>query len=128
MYDRLSRFALMWFGKLLTAAAFAAIALKSGAAELQPSAYSNIPVGQNFIANYAYMSGGVGFSPAVPIKDAQLQVHNSIFAFARSLDIWGKSGKFDVIVPHAWFSGEALVAGEPRSRAVSGFGDPVVRP
>jgi hypothetical protein len=128
MYDRPSRFALMWFGKLLTVTAFAAIALKSGAAELEPRAYSNIPVGQNFIiAGYAYMNGGVGFSPAVPIRDAQLQVHNSIFAFARSLDIWGKSGKFDVIVPHAWFSGEALVAGESRSRAVSGFGDPVVR-
>jgi hypothetical protein len=109
MYDRLSRFALMWFGKLLTAAAFAAIALKSGAAELEPRAYSNIPVGQNFIvAGYAYMSGGVGFSPTVPIKDAHLQVHNSIFAFARSLDIWGKSGKFDVI--DHWMSGGSPVS------------------
>jgi hypothetical protein len=118
----------MRFRQLLTVAAFAVIAPKVGAVDLEPRAYSNIPVGQNFIvAAYAYMNGGVAFSPAVPIKDAQLEVHNSIFAYARSLDIWGRSGKFDIIVPHAWFSGQALVAGESQSRAVGGFGDPVVR-
>jgi hypothetical protein len=128
MCDYFLRPALIRFGKLLTVAAFTVIAPKVGAADLEPRAYSNIPVGQNFIvAGYAFMNGGVGFSPAVPIKDAQLEVHNSIFAYARSLDIWGKSGKFDIIVPYAWLSGEALVAGEPRSRAVGGFSDPVVR-
>jgi hypothetical protein len=61
------------------AAIFTTIAPKVGAVDLEPRAYSNIPGGQNFIvAGYAYMNGGVTFSPAVPIKEAQLEVHNSL--------------------------------------------------
>ena len=128
MRDSFLRFARRRFGKLVIATIFMAMAPKAGAVELEPRAYSNIPVGQNFIiASYAYMNGGVTFSPTILIKDAHLEVHNSIFAYARSLDVWGRSGKFDIIIPQAWFSGDALVAGEPRNRVVGGFRDPVVR-
>jgi len=118
----------MRFGRLLILTVFTAIAPKVYAVDLEPRSYSNIPVGQNFvIAGYAHMKGGVTFSPTVPIKDAHLEAHNSIFAYARSLDIWGRSGKFDIILRQAWLSGEALVAGQSQSRVVGGFGDPVVR-
>jgi hypothetical protein len=128
MCEYFLKFALIRFGKLLILMILTAIAPKLGADMIEPRAYSNIPVGQNFIiAGYAYMKGGVAFSPAVPIKDAQLEIHNSIFAYARSLDIWGRSGKFDFMLPQAWLSGEALVSGEPHSRVVGGFRDPVVR-
>src|SRR5215831_4277002 len=55
------------------------------------------------------------------------QVHSTVLAYARALDVWGRSGKFDVVLPYAWLSGSADVAGQPREREVSGFVDPRLR-
>src|SRR5262252_7520935 len=48
-------------------------------------------------------------------------------AYARALDVWGRSGKVDVVLPYAWLSGSADVAGQPRARDVSGLADPRLR-
>jgi len=50
-----------------------------------------------------------------------------VLGYARALDLWGKSGKFDVIVPYTWLSGSALYQGETVERDVQGFGDPAFR-
>ena len=104
------------------------MAASAQAQDLEPRAYVNTPVGLNFlVAGYAYSQGGLSTDPALPIQDAQLKIHGAVLAYARSLDIWGKAGKFDVIVPYAQLSGTASVAGEPRDRNDSGFGDPRFR-
>jgi hypothetical protein len=96
--------------------------------DLEPRAYTNIPVGLNFLAaGYAYSEGGVVFDPAVPLDDAWFKIHGSIFAYARSVKIAGMSGKIDVIMPYVWLSGTAKFNGQPVSRDVSGLGDPRVR-
>jgi hypothetical protein len=41
--------------------------------------------------------------------------------------VWGKSGKFDIILPCSHLSGSALVAGQQMERDVTGFGDPRFR-
>jgi hypothetical protein len=106
------------------------MAMGSGAyaQDLEPRAYANAPVGLNFlIAGYAYASGGVATDPSLPIKDAHLQIHSTFLAYARVLDVRGKSGKVDVVLPYAWLSGSAEVAGQQREREVSGFADPRLR-
>ncbi len=98
------------------------------AQEIEPRAYSNAPVGINFLAvGYAYAEGGLSVDASVPLENANLQVHTTVFAYARSLDLWGRSGKMDVVVPYAWLSGDADYAGQPVSREVSGFGGPRLR-
>jgi hypothetical protein len=98
------------------------------AAELEPRAYMNTPVGLNFlITGYAYSQGGLSTAAASPIQDAQLQIHTELLGYARTLDVWGKSGKFDVILPYSQLSGTALVSGQPREREVSGANDPRFR-
>lgn len=105
-----------------------AIAPGVDATDIEPRAYSNVPVGLNFlIAGYGYTKGNVTFAPSVPITNGKLEIHSSFFAYVRSLDLWGRSGKIDIIVPQAWLSGQAEVLGQPRSREISGFADPVVR-
>ena len=90
----------------------------AGAQDLEPRAYVNTPVGLNFlIAGYAYSQGGLSTDPALPIEDAQLQIHGAVLAYARSLDVWGKSGKFDVIVPYAQLVGNG--AGRRGSRGIA---------
>ncbi len=98
------------------------------AQELEPRAYANAPVGLNFlILGYGYSRGDVSFESSVPIEDAKLTVHGAFLAYARALDVWGRAGKIDVVLPYAWVSGTARVAGELREREVSGLGDPRVR-
>ena len=96
--------------------------------EIEPRAYVNTPVGINFLlVGYAYSDGGLSTSGASPIKDAQLQMNTEVVAFARTLDVWGKSGKFDIILPYSQLSGTATVAGQPRERKVTGLNDPLFR-
>jgi hypothetical protein len=98
------------------------------AQDLEPRAYTNIPKGVNFVvAGYAYSAGGVLFDPAVPLDNANIKIHGSVFAFARSIKVGRMSGKFDMILPYAWLSGTADFQGQPVSREVSGLGDPRFR-
>jgi hypothetical protein len=112
---------------------FAAIMLLFAAAqahagEIEPRSYVNTPVGINFLlAGYAYSQGGLSTTASSPIKDAELRMNSGALAYARSLDMWGKSGKFDVILPYSGLSGTALVSGLPVERNVSGFNDPRFR-
>ncbi|MDN3918979.1 transporter [Roseateles violae] len=106
----------------------ALLAGPAAAQELEPRAYSNLPTGLNFlIAAYAHSRGGLSTEPSLPVEDAHLQIDTALIAYARSLDLWGRSGKVDLIVPVSQLSGSALVAGQPREREVSGSGDPRLR-
>lgn len=89
--------------------------------EIEPRAYTNAPVGLNFlIAGYNYQEGGVATDPALPIENTNVEVHTTLFAYVRSLDFFGKSAKFDVVQPYAWVSGSATAQGQFRERDVSG--------
>src|SRR5262252_4625834 len=108
----------------LAAWAVGAAILSAHGQSIEPRSYSNAPVGVNFlIAGYAYTRGGLEFE-SLPITDAHLRTSNAVLAYARSLDLWGLSGKFDAIVPYTWLSGSAVYAGQPMERLVNGFGDP----
>jgi hypothetical protein len=115
-------------GALLGVAALVFAATHACAAELEPRAYANTPVGLNFlIAGYGYSKGGLSTNASSPLKDAQLKIHTEVLAYARTLDVWGKSGKFDVILPTSQLSGSAMVDGQRRERHVSGLLDPRFR-
>src|SRR5262252_7010982 len=108
----------------LAAWAVGAAILSAHGQSIEPRAFSNAPVGVNFlIAGYAYTQGDLEFG-AVPLTDAHLHTSNAVLAYARSLDLWGLSGKFDAIVPYTWLSGSAQYLGQPVQRVVNGFGDP----
>ena len=94
------------------------------AQDIEPRSYSNAPVGVNFlIAGYAYTRGGLSFDSSLPITNQHLAMSSAVAAYARALDVLGKSGKFDVIVPYSWLSGSADYAGQPLRRDVDGFND-----
>jgi hypothetical protein len=98
------------------------------AGEIEPRAYVNTPLGVNFLlAGYTYSGGGLATVASSPIKDADLTMHSGILAYARSLGIWDKSAKFDVILGFSGLSGSAMVAGQPRERNISGLIDPRFR-
>ena len=112
----------------LAACLLLAVASAARAQDIEPRAYSNAPVGVNFlIAGYAYTQGALSSDPASPLTDANLRTSSAVLAYARVLDLWGMSAKFDAIVPYTWLSGSAQFAGAPVQRDVDGFGDPRFR-
>ncbi len=103
-------------------------ASSASATDIEPRAYSNIPIGLNFLlAGYGYTKGNVTFAPSVPIENGKMDIHSTALAYVRSLDFWGRSGKVDIIIPEAWLSGQAEVLGQQRDREISGFADPIFR-
>ncbi len=116
--------------RLLSSAATIALAglLAASAAQAQdiePRKWSNAPVGVNFlILGYAYTQGGIAFDPSLPVSNPHLETNSGAMGFARSLDLWGFSGKFNASVPYTWLSGSADYLGRPVQRTVNGFGDP----
>ncbi|MNM41594.1 hypothetical protein D3C81_524130 [compost metagenome] len=111
-----------------TSASLIVVAHGAVAEDLEPRSYANTPVGINFLLmGYSDLRGNVTANPSVPLEDAKLDIKTVVFAFARSLDVGGRSAKFDVVVPEARLSGSALFAGEPRERNVTGLIDPRLR-
>jgi hypothetical protein len=98
------------------------------AQEMEPRIYGNLPVGMNFlVAAYAHSSGGLAVNPALPLQHAQLNVNVPALAFLHAFDAWGKSARFDAVVPGGCLSGTAEVAGAPVSRDICGLVDPSFR-
>jgi hypothetical protein len=105
-----------------------ATAMTAEGQDMEPRAFSNAPVGMNFlILGYAYTTGDVSLDTSLPIEDAKVTVNTTALAYARSLDVWGRTGKLELVLPYAWLSGTAKVAGRAENREVSGLGDPLAR-
>jgi hypothetical protein len=115
-------------GAVPTVIALLFVVARAHAGEIEPRAYVNTPVGINFLlTGYAYSDGGLSTDASSPIKDAQIEMHTGVLAYARALDVWGRSGKIDVIVPYSDLSGSATAAGQQVERNVSGLNDPRLR-
>ena len=114
------------------AALVTAMVLTSGrsvdAQALEPRSYTNTPVGINFLLlGYGHTEGDVGFDESTPVKDARVRIDAGLLAYARSLDVWGLSGKVLAVLPFAEASGSATVKGQGRDRDVFGLADPLLR-
>lgn len=117
-----------WCCTILAALSICAVAVRVDAQSLEPRSYANTPVGMNFlITGYDYATGGIVSDPSIPLQNADIENHELVLGYARTLDVWGMSGKFDLILPYAWSSGTAEFAGALNERQVDGFGDPKVR-
>jgi hypothetical protein len=98
------------------------------AQDIEPRAYSNAPIGVNFlVSGYAATRGGLSFDPALPIENPSLRTANAVVGYGRVIELWGQSAKVDVIAPYTWLSGTALYAGQPVERVVNGLADTSIR-
>ena len=103
-------------------------ALPAHPGESEPRSYVNTPVGVNFLlVGYSYPKGGLSTAASVPIEDAQLDMHSKCLTYTRSLDVWDKSGKIDVILPYFQLSGSAELAGQTHTCHVTGLNAPRLR-
>ena len=114
--------------KLLAFCALLGLLAVADAQDIEPRAYSNAPIGINFlVAGYAYTQGALSFDPALSLTDADLRTNNAVIGYARVLNLGGKSGIFDVTLPYTFLSGAAIYEGEPVERQVDGMSNPAFR-
>jgi len=127
MPPRLTPFA-GWVWAALVAATIVVPGRSVHGQALEPRSYANTPVGINFLLlGYGYTEGDVALDASIPIKDVKVHVHAGLLAYARSLDVWGLSGKVLAVLPFAEASGSAKLKGEERDRQIFGLADPLLR-
>jgi hypothetical protein len=123
-----SRFSTRQIIAAIAAGMLVGVALPAGAQDIEPRAYSNAPIGVNFlIAGYAYTQGGLAFGSASPISQPDITSSTAVVAYARVLDLWGMSAKFDATVPYTWLEGSAQLKGQTVPRKVDGFANSAFR-
>jgi hypothetical protein len=94
------------------------------AQELEPRSLTNVPVGMSFAAaGYGYAEGNILLDPAVPIEDLNGRAHTFIGAYVRAINVFGLSGKIDVIAPYATGNWTGKLDGVDSATSRSGMGD-----
>ena len=95
------------------------------AQSLEPRLYSNAPLGINFlVAGYNFSSGALATDPALELKDPKINLHIGVLAYVTTYDFFGKSAKFNLVVPTVNIDGSAKTsAGELLTKNVTGLGD-----
>ncbi len=107
---------------------FCCLSLRLPAQDLEPRTYSNIPVGQNFLGvGYAYSEGEINPAPSVPLKDIEITMKTTVAAYVRSLDLWGRAGKFDAAWARVCMDGSGFINGQFVAGDRCGTADPTVR-
>ncbi len=101
----------------------------ASAQDLEPRAFSNAPVGLNFlIAGYAYSSGAVLFddalAAALQIQEASGTLHQGVFSYIRAIGLFGMSGRLGAIVPVVSGDWEGILADTFAAVSRDGLGDP----
>ncbi|HEY5807078.1 MAG TPA: transporter [Povalibacter sp.] len=95
--------------------------------ELEPRAYSNAPVGMNFVvAGYGHTEGNLLFDPSVPIDNASAKIDAGLFGAAHSFGLAGKSAKVALVLPVVALDAVGDVNGVRQSRKVTGLADPTL--
>lgn len=96
--------------------------------DLEPRSYVNTPVGMNFlVVGLGYLEGSLLTDSATMLENAKVQSLIPVLAYARSIELFGKSGKFDVVAPFGCLEGSTLYQGQQFERDVCGWGDPAAK-
>ena len=86
------------------------------AQEIEARLYSNAPVNYNFL--------GIGFTQ---VTTSKFQLNTELLAYNRTFDVFGQSGKVNVIVPYAQLHGTTTVGNQVISGSSVGLTDPIIR-
>jgi hypothetical protein len=94
------------------------------AQEMEPRAYSAVPVGTNFaVFDYARSSGDVSFDPSLPITNVQAHINIFSLGYSHSFGVAGRTVSVAVSVPYANANVSGDVKGAFQQQYRSGLGD-----
>ena len=101
------------------------IPVLSHAQDLEPRAYTNTPIGMNFLlVGYQNAQGALVFDPSLPVTDPKADANIGQLGYVRALDIAGKSAKVGFLLPYADLYADGYVDGIFTTREQTGLVDP----
>ena len=86
------------------------------AQEIEARAYSNAPIGINFV------TGGIAQA-----KSGSYTLTTEAVNLTRIIDVFGQSGRISLLVPYAQLSGTGSVGAQNMNASAEGLSDPVVK-
>ena len=100
----------------------------AGAQDLEPRAYTALPVGVNFVAVAAgRSSGAVVVDPSLPIEDVQASVGTLSVGYGRTITLLGRTALIVAALPYARVKASGRVGEAEASVSRSGLADPRVK-
>ena len=112
---------LAWLGAALL---YSLSAPPTQAQEMEPRAYSAVPVGTNFVVfDYARSSGDVSFDPSLPITNVQAHINVFTLGYSHSFGVAGHTVSVAVSAPYANADVNGDVKGIYQQQYRSGLGD-----
>lgn len=86
------------------------------AQEIEARLYSNAPIDYNFL--------GVGFNQ---VRTSKNTINTELLSYNRTFDVFGQSGKVNVVLPYAQLNGTTTVGNQVVSGSAQGLTDPIIR-
>ena len=102
--------------KLLWAFALSLLSSTTQAQEIEARAYSNAPIGFNFI------TGGIAQAKSGPYT-----ITTEALSLTHILDVAGQSGRLSLILPYAELSGTGTANGQVINASAEGLSDPMIK-
>jgi hypothetical protein len=100
----------------------------AAAQDLEPRAYSESPVGTNFVVvPYSHTAGGVLTDPTLPVDDVSASLNGVAVGYFRAMNVLGRSANFTVVAPYAWGTVEGNVLEQMQAIRRSGQPDGRIR-
>lgn len=89
---------------------------QASAQEIEARAYSNAPIGINFV------TGGIAQA-----KSGSYTLTTEAVNLTRIIDVFGQSGRISLLVPYAQLSGTGSLGAQNMNASAEGLSDPVVK-
>ena len=97
------------------------------AQDLEPRFLSPAPVGMNFaLLAYSHSTGNVMLDQSLPLEGTTAKLHSLTAAYARSINLFGTSGRITAVLPLANGKWHGNLDGTDTSTVRNGIGDPLV--
>jgi hypothetical protein len=114
-----------WLAAAIFAISAFGIVTESQAQSIEPRAYSNAPVGVNFLLlGFQGSRGALDLDPNLPIEDVNAEIDVGVIGYVTTLEVAGNSAKLGLSVPYASVLVDGFVEGVFREREINDFADP----
>jgi hypothetical protein len=113
---------------IVAAVIFLAGAGGARAQDMEPRAYSAVPIDTNFlIGSYQRTTGAVSLDPSLPISNVKASINGGVFAYDRTFDLFGQTASAAVVLPYLEGHLSGNVGGQGKQISRKGLGDLVLR-
>ena len=113
---------------VIAAFIFCSAPASARAQDMEPRAYSAVPIDTNFlIGSYQRTTGAVSLDPALPVTNVKASIKEGILAYDRTFDLFGQAASAAIVLPYFQGNLSGDVGDEGKQVSRKGLGDVVFR-